>query len=281
MNLNQIARAALLAASLATAAMAASAVEIGPAPTKAALEKNGTYTVRNFTISGLGNGHGGGTVYYPTNAPAKVGVISIVPGYLSYQNSINWWGPRLASHGFVVVTIDTNSIYDQPDSRSTQQLKALDQVIALGNSSSSAVYNKIDGTRTGVMGWSMGGGGSLASAKTRPSIKAAAPQAPWYATENFSAVTVPSLIFACQSDTVAPINSHAVPFYNSMTRNAKQYLERSNGAHSCFNSANATASLKGISWMKRFLDGDARYVGFACNNPNASGFSSFKTERCS
>jgi dienelactone hydrolase len=213
LNLNQIARAALLAASLATAAMAASAVEIGPAPTKAALEKNGTYTVRNFTISGLGNGHGGGTVYYPTNAPAKVGVISIVPGYLSYQNSINWWGPRLASHGFVVVTIDTNSIYDQPDSRSTQQLKALDQVIALGNSSSSAVYNKIDGTRTGVMGWSMGGGGSLASAKTRPSIKAAAPQAPWYATENFSAVTVPSLIFACQSDTVAPINSHAVPFY--------------------------------------------------------------------
>ena len=28
--------------------------------------------------------------------------------------SIAWLGPRLASHGFVVVTIDTNTIYDQP-----------------------------------------------------------------------------------------------------------------------------------------------------------------------
>ncbi|MEY4563483.1 MAG: hypothetical protein RLZZ618_2760, partial [Pseudomonadota bacterium] len=163
---NQIARTALLAASLIAATTAVSALEIGPAPTKAALEKNGTYTVKDFTISGLGTGHGGGTVYYPTNAPAKVGVISIVPGYVSYQSSIKWWGPRLASHGFVVVTIDTNSIYDQPDSRSTQQLKALDQVVALGAKSSSPLYNKIDGTRTGVMGWSMGGGGSLASAKS-------------------------------------------------------------------------------------------------------------------
>jgi predicted dienelactone hydrolase len=280
MKFNQIARTLMIAASLVAASTAASAIEIGPVPTKAALEKNGTFTVKNFTISGFGQGHGGGTVYYPTNAPAKVGVISIVPGYLSYQSSINWWGPRLASHGFVVVTIDTNTTSDQPDSRSRQQLAALDQVVALGSKSSSPLYNKIDGTRTGVMGWSMGGGGSLASVKDRPSIKAAAPQAPWYATENFSAITVPTLIFACSSDAIAPVNSHAEPFYKSMTRNTKQYVQRTGGSHSCFNSANATASLKGVAWMKRFIDGDTRYTAFACNNPNASGFT-FKTERCS
>jgi dienelactone hydrolase len=280
MKFNQIARTLMIAASLVAASTAASAIEIGPVPTKAALEKDGTYTVKNFTISGLGQGHGGGTVYYPTNAPAKVGVISIVPGYLSYQSSINWWGPRLASHGFVVVTIDTNTTSDQPDSRSTQQLKALDQVVALGNSSSSPLYNKIDGTRTGVMGWSMGGGGSLISSKNRPSLKAAAPQAPWNSSTNFSADTVPTLIFACQLDAVAPIAQHATPFYNSMTKNPKQYLEKSGGDHFCFNNANATASLKGISWMKRYIDGDTRYTSFACSNPNASGYSAFKTERC-
>jgi dienelactone hydrolase len=280
MTFHQIARTALLAASLIAATTAASAVEIGPEPTKSALERNGPFTVRNFTISGLGNGHGGGTVYYPTNAPDKVGVISIVPGFVSYQSSIRWWGPRLASHGFVVVTIDTLTTVDQPASRSTQQLKALDQVVALGSSSRSPLYNKIDGNRTGVMGWSMGGGGSLISSRNRPSIKAAAPQAPWASLTSFSGNTVPTLIFACQLDVVAPTAQHAKPFYNEMRYNAKQYLEKTAGDHFCFNSANATASLKGIAWMKRFLDEDTRYTGFACNNPNASGFSEFRTERC-
>lgn len=262
-------------------AISASAIEIGPAPTKASLEASrGPFTVSQFTVS-RPSGYGAGTVYYPTNAGAKLGVISIVPGFLSYQSSINWWGPRLASHGFVVITIDTYTTSDQPDSRSRQQLAALDQVVALGNTSSSPIYNKVDGTRTGVMGWSMGGGGSLISAQNRPSIKAAAPQAPWNTSTNFSSVTVPTLIFACQSDIVAPVVSHASPFYNSMTRNPKQYLEKTLGDHFCFNSANATVGLKGVAWMKRFIDGDTRYTAFACSNPNAAGFSDFRSARCS
>jgi dienelactone hydrolase len=278
MKLQKLIQATVLAGAALLSA-GAFAVEIGPTPTKASLEASrGPFTVATTNLAA--NGHGGGTIYYPTNAGAKVGVIAIVPGFVSYQNSINWWGPRLASHGFVVVTIDTLTIYDQPDSRSTQQLKAIDQVVALGSKSSSPLYNKIDGSRTGVMGWSMGGGGSLISGKNRPSIKAAAPQAPWNSSTNFSALTVPTLIFSCQSDAVAPVAQHANPFYSSMTRNPKQILEKTLGDHFCHNSANATVGLKGVAWMKRFMDGDTRYTSFACSNPNASGFSSFRTERC-
>ncbi|WOB09336.1 dienelactone hydrolase family protein [Piscinibacter gummiphilus] len=280
MKIQQFLKAAVLVgAGLITAS--ASAVQIGPNPTKSSLEANrGPFNVSQFNVS-RPSGYGAGTVYYPTNAGAKVGAIAIVPGFLSYQSSINWWGPRLASHGFVVITIDTYTTGDQPDSRSRQQLAALDQVVALGNTSSSPIYGKVDGTRTGVMGWSMGGGGSLISAKNRPSIKAAAPQAPWNTSTNFSSVTVPTLIFGCQSDIVAPVISHAIPFYNSMTRNPKQYLEKTLGDHFCFNNANDTVGLKGVAWMKRFVDGDTRYTSFACSNPNALGFSDFRTARCS
>jgi dienelactone hydrolase len=280
MKVKQLAIQAALALSTLAATTAASAVQIGPNPTKASLEASrGPFTVRDFRLT-VTQGYGSGTVYYPTNAGAKVGVISIVPGYLSYQNSIEWWGPRLASHGFVVVTIDTSTTLDQPSSRSRQQLRALDDVVALGSDRSSPLYNLIDGTRTGVMGWSMGGGGSLISAQDRPSIKAAAPQAPWNTTSSFSRVTVPVLIFSCQSDIVAPVASHSNPFYNSMTRNPKQLLEKTLGDHFCVNNANATIGLKGVAWMKRFMDGDTRYTSFACSNPNALGFSDFKTARC-
>ena len=155
---------------------------------------------------------------------------------------------------------------------------------ALSRTSSSPIYNLVDSSRSGVMGWSMGGGGSLISAQNRPSLKAAAPQAPWNSATNFSNVTVPTLIIACENDTVAPVNSHASPFYNSMSSNPKQYLEINNGSHSCANTGTSYRALlgkKGVAWMKRFIDNDTRYTSFACSNPNSSSVSDFRTARCS
>ena len=270
---------------LSAAAFAQNPFERGPAPSTASLEASrGPFATSSFTVS-RPSGYGGGTVYYPTNAGGTVGAIAVVPGYTARQSSINWWGPRLASHGFVVITIDTNSTLDQPSSRSRQQLAALDQVATLSRTSSSPIYNKVDTSRMGVMGWSMGGGGSLISAENRPSIKAAAPQAPWNTSSSFSSITVPTLIFACQNDLIAPVNSHASPMYNSMSRNPKQFLEIRNGSHSCANSGNGDQALigkKGVAWMKRFIDNDTRYTSFACSNPNAGlAVSDFRTARCS
>ena len=268
----------------ATAFAQTNPYERGPAPTTASLEASrGPFSISSFTVS-RPSGYGAGTVYYPTNAGGTVGAIAIVPGFLARQSSINWWGPRLASHGFVVITIDTNSTFDQPSSRSRQQLAALDQVAALARTSSSPIYNRVDTTRMGVMGWSMGGGGTLISAQNRPSIKAAAPQAPYNSSTNFSSVTVPTLIFACENDTVAPVNRHASPFYSSMSRNSKQYLEINGGSHSCANSGNSNQPLigkKGVAWMKRFMDNDTRYTPFACANPNSTRVSDFRTANCS
>lgn len=256
----------------------------GPNPTNASLEASaGPFTYRSFTVS-RPSGYGAGTVYYPTNAGGTVGAIAIVPGYTARQSSINWWGPRLASHGFVVITIDTNSTLDQPDSRSRQQMAALNQVVALNGTSSSPIYGKVDTARLGVMGWSMGGGGSLISARDNPSIKAAAPQAPWNSSTNFSSMTVPTLIFACESDSIAPTGSHASPMYNSMRYNPRQYFEINNGSHSCANSGNSNQKLigkRGVAWMKRFMDNDTRYTSFACSNPNTTTVSDFRTANCS
>jgi dienelactone hydrolase len=283
----RFAQASLLASSLLITAAAhaqSNPYERGPAPTTASLEASrGPFAYSSFTVS-RPSGYGAGTVYYPTNAGGTVGAIAIVPGFLARQSSINWWGPRLASHGFVVITIDTNSTTDQPSSRSRQQLAALDQVAALSRTSSSPIYNRVDTARMGVMGWSMGGGGTLISAQNRPSLKAAAPQAPYNSSTNFSSVTVPTLIIACENDTVARVSSHASPFYNSMTRNPKEFIEINNGSHSCANSGNSNQALigkKGVAWMKRFIDDDTRYTAFACNNPNSTRLSDFRVARCS
>ncbi|MCR5885567.1 dienelactone hydrolase family protein [Rhizobacter sp. J219] len=279
---------AALAATALVAATAASAqsnpYQRGPAPTASSLEASrGPLAISQFTVS-RPSGYRAGTVYYPTNAGGTVGAIAVVPGYTAYQSDINWWGPRLASWGFVVITIDTNSTLDQPSSRSRQQLAALDQVAALSRTSSSPIYNKVDTSRMGVMGWSMGGGGSLISTENRPSLKASIPFAPWNSTSSFSSVVTPTFIIACQSDIIAPVASHADDFYDSLSRPPKMFLEIRGGSHYCANSSNNDKGLlgsKGVAWMKRYIDNDTRFTSYACSNPNTLAVSDFRTARCS
>ena len=124
-------RSALLITSLLASAYALSApgpsapctdCARGPNPTVASLKsRSGPFSVAKFSVSGYLKGFGDSTVHYPTNASGRMGAIAVIPGYLSYENSIEWWGPRLASHGFVVMTMNTNTIYDQPDCRQDRQ----------------------------------------------------------------------------------------------------------------------------------------------------------------
>ena len=142
-------------------AQAANPYERGPAPTAAILEASrGPFATSSQNVSSLVYGFGGGVIYYPTSTSAGTfGAIAISPGYTASWSSISWLGPRIASHGFVVIGIETNSRFDQPDSRGRQLLAALDYL-----TERSSVRTRIDSTRLAVAGHSMGGGGTLEAA---------------------------------------------------------------------------------------------------------------------
>lgn len=213
------------------------------------------------------SGFGGGTIYYPTStAEGTFGAVAISPGFTASQSSVSWLGPRLASQGFVVITIDTLSTLDQPDSRGSQLLAALDYV-----RNTSSVRTRVDGTRLGVMGHSIGGGGSLAASRTRPALQAAIPLTPWHSTKSWTTVRVPTMIIGAENDTVAPVSSHSEPFYTSLSAAPdKAYLELNNASHSAPTSANTTVARYSISWLKRFVDDDTRYEQFLCPAPSPS-----------
>ena len=251
------------------ASAAANPYERGPAPTTASIEATrGPYATATTTVSRSSvSGFGGGTIYYPTStADGTFGGIAISPGFTASQSSISWLGPRLASQGFVVFTIDTSSTLDQPDSRGTQLLAALDYLTG-----TSAVRTRVDATRLGVMGHSMGGGGSLAASRTRPALQAAIPLTPWHTTKSWTTDRVPTLIIGAENDTTAPVAQHAEPFYTSLTAAPdKAYLELNNASHSAPTSANVTVAKYSISWLKRFIDNDTRYEQFLCPAPSTS-----------
>ncbi|MEU9980719.1 dienelactone hydrolase family protein [Streptomyces sp. NPDC050856] len=243
--------------------------ERGPAPTTASIEAaRGPYAVSQTTVSALSaTGFGGGTIYYPTStSDGTFGAVAVSPGYTGTQSSIAWLGPRLASQGFVVFTIDTLSTVDQPASRGRQLLAALDHL-----TQRSTVRGRIDSTRLGVMGHSMGGGGSLEAAKSRPSLQAAIPLTGWNTDKSWPEIQTPTLVVGADGDSIAPVASHSEPFYQSLPGTLdKAYLELNNADHFAPNSPNTTIAKYSVSWLKRFIDNDTRYEQFLCPLPRPS-----------
>jgi dienelactone hydrolase len=247
----------------------------GPNPTSAYLEAPaGPYTVASQRVSRSVSGFGGGTIYYPTNITGSMGAIAVGPGFLFQESSIDFWGPRLASHGFVIITTSTNTAFDQPNSRETQLERALDYVIDQSNASNSPISGMVDSNRLGAIGWSMGGGGALRLA-SGARLSAVIPLAPWHQGSNsFDQIETPTLIVACENDVIAPVGSHASRFYNSIPNTTgKALLEINNGSHFCANDGGSNAELLGkygVSWMKRFIDNDTRYNPFLCGPNHAA-----------
>lgn len=250
-------------------AHAANPYERGPAPTSAALEASrGPFAIAQTTVSNFSTpGFGAADIYYPTTTSVGTfGGVAIAPGFTASRTTLSWLAPRVASHGFVVILMDTNSIYDQPASRGTQLLAALDYLTG-----QSSVRTRVDATRLSVMGHSMGGGGSLEAASDRPSLQAAVPLTPWNTDKTWGEVRTPTMIIGAENDSVASVTTHSEPFYQSLPSTVpKAYLELNNASHFAPVSTNTTIGKYSVAWLKRFVDDDLRYSQFLCPPPSIS-----------
>ncbi|HET8930230.1 MAG TPA: carboxypeptidase-like regulatory domain-containing protein, partial [Acidimicrobiales bacterium] len=237
---------------------AATGLPVDPGTVASAV--TGPYGVTTTSVP-AGNGFGGGTIYAPTStAHAPYGAVVVTPGFLMTQDSMSWYGPRIASQGFVVLTINTNNTADLPQSRAIQMLAALDWLTG-----TSPMADRIDPDRTAVMGWSMGGGGSLNAGLKRPSLRAIVALAPWDTRTDYSAMQVPTLVVACQTDSIAPVAQHAGPIYDSLGATLpREYIEIAGAEHGCVTSNNTIAAQRTViarqtlGFLQRYVNDDER-----------------------
>jgi dienelactone hydrolase len=231
----------------------------GPDPTNENIQAAGTFAVTTQAVE-RGNGFGGGTIFVPT-APGTYAVVAFCPGFTSTRSSIQALSSRLASFGFVVIAMDTNSPFDFPPSRGTQLLAALQRVVSLNTG---PVAGKVDPARRVVAGSSMGGGGTLYASLANPTLKAAIGFVPFSFDQIFN-TSVPQLILGAQNDNVAPVVLHSIPFFFGLPIPTPKVLVSITGAEHGFPSAavpNQPASKFQIAWAKRFADDDVRYQPF-------------------
>jgi dienelactone hydrolase len=248
----------------------------GDAPTTESATNDGPFDVDTVT-TGLRDGpqYGTQTLHVPVGAEAPFASVVVVPGFISPESSIRAWGPFLASHGIVALTIGTNSGGDPPEARASALLDGIETLRAENVRSGSPLEGQMALERFGVMGWSMGGGGTLIAANRTPELRAAVSFAAWSPGARFGDDQVPTLLLAGSSDTLAGGQSQG--FFESIPESTpKMLFEVAGGSHSIANdprSADGQIGRYGLSWLKVFLEGDERYRQFLQEEPSrASDF---------
>ena len=241
----------------------------------------GNYIVGSYLESdGIRDGdyYYGSTVYYPENPSVLLPSVIVIPGYANPELSIQAWGPFLASHGIVCMTIGTNSLLDEVYDR---KLALEDALISLKKENiriGSPLFNKLDTNLFALAGWSMGGGGAQLVASEDASIKALLVFCPWIdpATVSPSLLNhnTPVLFFSGQIDAVAPPGAHANVQYNYTPNTTKKLkYEVFLGGHTIANTplgGGGEVGRMGLSWLKKYLVNDSCYCPLLLDVPNSS-----------
>jgi dienelactone hydrolase len=245
---------------------------------------NGSYTVNSYLESdGIrdGNDYYGSTIYYPENTSGLLPSIIIIPGYANPELSIQNWGPFLASHGIVCMTIGTNSTFELVNARKEALQDALISLKGENNRINSPLFNKLDTNRIALGGWSMGGGGAQLVGVEDSTIKAIIALCPWIdpllINKNMLNHAIPILFFSGQIDAVAPPISHANVQYGYTPNTTDKLLyEIFLGGHTIANSPSGGQGEVGrmaLSWLKKYLINDSCYCPLLLDTPiTASGY---------
>lgn len=259
------------------AAYRAPSFERGPDPTEEALLGDGPFATASFAVPDGVPGFGGGVVHHPVVEDGTTfGAVALAPGFLGSSDNYPWWGPRLASHGFVVLLLDTEDRKDLPASRGAQLLAALDWL-----TTSSPVAAMVDGQRQAVVGHSLGGSGVLFAAIERPTLRAAVSLQPYHPRKDWPDVRVPILVVGSEHDAIAPPDEHAAAIYEGLTgAPEKAYVELAGASHRVSTAGDDRQGLFVLAWLKRFVDGDLRHEPFLCPGDEPGGPISDRRDTC-
>lgn len=241
--------------------------------TRESLGSPGPYQVAYYSSYPAVPEFSAATIYFPANKGEDFAGIAISPGFVESQENMSWWGNHLASHGFAVLTLDTNELRDDPSLRADALMAAVEVLRNEGSRMGGTLRGKILNDAMAIMGHSMGGGGTLIAANAHSAeLKAAIPFTPWRPDGDFSAISIPTLIIAGEIDRIAPVADHALPHFESLSGGIpKMYLEIKGGNHFIANTDTGEDRLApnidvhdlvggmAVAWLKLFVDGDESY----------------------
>jgi len=233
------------------------------------------------TISSLTGFSNAATVYYPSTATAPFSSIVFMQPYTGSQSMDAAWGPFFASHGIVYVNCDAAStMTDTVDMRATQQWSAYTALKAANTRSGHTLKGKLNTSRIGLMGWSMGGGATWINA-SKSGVKTALS----LAGHNLSATSTLSKGYSTKCPMLLMNGATDTTYLGGLGQSEGVYSAIPSGiskvlyvvalaGHMDWGSPNGAlepnAGKIALAFQKTYLDGDTRWKSYIKNPGDAS-----------
>jgi predicted dienelactone hydrolase len=177
-------------------------------------------------------------VVMPKDATGPVPVIFISHGWTDGKSSFDHRAEHYASRGFAAVLVEQPLTTDMDVHGWVANLRAaIDEVEKRNGAKDGDLAGKLDMSRLGVEGHSLGGAAVVIAAAEDPRIKAVvadAPGAPLALHDYYEAarkLTVPLQVQAAQLDTVVPAPMFARPIFDYAEKAASRLYVEIAGAH--------------------------------------------------
>ena len=259
----------LLAQATGTCCAGGDCVCRGGEPTADTLSRNGGFRYASYT-SGFRDGprFGGATIFYPTDAEPPLSGVVMCPGFTATRSSIAAWGPFFASHGIVLMIIDTNTVLDPVPARANALLDALASLKGENTRATSPLRGKLSASRYGLAGWSMGGGGTWLATAAHPELKSAVTLAGHNLTAGGAGGSrgsrVPTLMMNGATDvTLLGGLGQSESAYDAIPSTTPKLLYvMTYEGHFSWGTPRTNGNASGrtmMAWQKTFLEGDTRY----------------------
>ena len=271
----------------------------GGAPTASSASTLGPLAVQSY-MSGIavtaGSKFQQPTIWYPTGGSAPYPGVVFIPGYTSdYLNpkapldetDVIQWARFLASHGFVVMFINSSAIQAAgPADKATALVQGVAALAVEGSRAGSPIQGMLQAQNIAVMGHSFGGSAALFAANggTSPGIKAVVALSPVPDSSGpgrYPNDQVPSLVFGGQGDPYYPdfpgqyasipgttSKMLAMFLQNSQYSNMHNIARNPLGTHG----TDAQVARYGLSFLELYLVGDARYQQFLVTDAQLQSF---------
>lgn len=223
----------------------------GPDPTELT-SSDGPFSVDSYDIA-LGK------IFYPSDADPPFAAIAIVPGFTNRGPEMEPWGSFYASHGFVMIALDTGGT-DSPDVRARKLLAGVEALKEENLDPDSPLFNTSSG-RYGTSGYSMGGGGTTIASGDDPTLRTSVGLASW--NPETAGVEVPTLLLCGASDGTAPCRMSEQAYDDLPDTTPKMLVSIDGTGHlSWFSPTSAGRGVSGayaLAFQKVYLAGDERW----------------------
>lgn len=176
-------------------------------PNAVGLGASGEHEVCSYTSNLESSGYRSARLSYPCDLDGTpLPATTLTGGFTNTKEQMYWLADHLSSHGYAVLTMTPTNILGIPTVWKTAHLSGFSKLADENVRSGSPLQNRIDLNQRAIMGFSMGGGGTLlAAGELGEGFTTAIALAPWLGGLNpdYLNINEPVLVLGSADDTLA------------------------------------------------------------------------------